>query len=198
MNLRSTYNKIAEDWHKNHQQDDWWVEGTDKFVSFLKTNSIVLDVGCGGGTKTKYLIDKGLNIIGIDFSEKMIEIAKREVPKAEFRVLDLWDIENLKENFDGIFMQTVLLHFPKKEIKDILNRMVKKLKIGGYLYIAVKKIKKGQPEEEIKIENDYGYQYERFFSYFTLGEFKNLLSDLKMKIIHENLSNNWIQIISKK
>jgi hypothetical protein len=29
MDLKSTYNKIAEDWHKNHQQDDWWVEGID-------------------------------------------------------------------------------------------------------------------------------------------------------------------------
>ena len=198
MDLKLTYNKIAEDWHKNHQQDDWWVEGADKFVSFLKTDNIVLDVGCGGGTKTKYLIDKGLNVIGIDFSEKMIEIAKREVPKAEFRVLDLWDIENLKENFDGIFIQAVLLHFPKKEIKDILNKTVKKLKIGGYLYIAVKKIKEGQPEEEIKIENDYGYQYKRFFSYFTPDELRNLLLDLKMKIVYKNVAGCWIQIISRK
>ena len=82
--LKSTYNHIAEDWHKDHKEDTWWVEGTDKFVSFLKYNSLVLDVGCGAGVKSNYLINKGLKIVGLDFSEKMIEIAKREVPKVGF------------------------------------------------------------------------------------------------------------------
>mgnify|MGYP001565077118 FL=1 len=198
MDLKSTYNKIAEDWHKNHQQDDWWIKGTDKFVSFLKPGSIVLDIGCGGGTKAKYLINKGLNVIGIDFSEEMVKISKREIPKTKFLTLDLQNIENLKENFDGIFIQAVLLHFPKKEIKDVLEKIIRKLRDGGYLYIAVKKIKKGQPDEEVKIENDYGYQYKRFFSYFTPDELRNLLLDLKMKIVYKNVAGCWIQIISRK
>ncbi len=198
MDLKSTYNKIAKDWHKNHQQDDWWVEGVDKFISLLKQGSVVLDIGCGGGTKTKYLVNKGLKVFGIDFSEKMIGIAKREVPEADFLTMDLRDVNDLEENFDGIFVQAVLLHFPKKEIRDVLKKIINKLKDGGYLYIAVKETKSGQPEEEIKIENDYGYQYERFFSYFMLEELKNLFFDFKMKVVYENTINGWIQIISRK
>ena len=90
------------------------------------------------------------------------------------------------------------MHFPKKEIKDVLEKIIRKLRDGGYLYIAVKKIKKGQPDEEVKIENDYGHKYKRFFSYFTPDELRNLLLDLKMKIVYKNVAGCWIQIISRK
>jgi len=89
MNLKETYDKIAEDWHSDHKKDDWWIEETDKFISYLSKGDLVLDVGCAGGIKSKYLMQKGLNVVGIDFSEKMIEIAKREFPNGEFLVKDL-------------------------------------------------------------------------------------------------------------
>src|SRR3989338_6066638 len=141
MNLRETYNRIAEEWHKDHQQEDWWVEGTDKFISLLKPGDSVLDVGCGGGTKYAYLVKKGLRVVGIDFSEKMIEIAKREVPEGTFLVLDLGDVDKLDYLFDGIFMQAALLHVPKKEVIGKLEKLTKKLKVGGYLYVGVKERK---------------------------------------------------------
>ncbi|MDD5489924.1 MAG: class I SAM-dependent methyltransferase [Candidatus Moranbacteria bacterium] len=156
MDLKDTYNKIAKDWHKDHSRDEWWVEGTDKFISSLKENDLVLDVGCGAGTKSKYLIGKKIRVIGIDFSEEMIKIAKKEVPAGRFEVLDLDDIESLPELFDGIFMQAVLLHVPKKEVVSKLRKAVKRLKKGGYLYIAVKEKRRDGPEEEIVSENDYG------------------------------------------
>src|SRR3989344_3181442 len=165
MDLRETYNRIAEDWHKDHKQDNWWVEGTNKFVSLLKPNSLVLDAGCGAGNKSKYLIGKGLKV-------------------------------------DGIFMQAVLLHIHKKDAKKTIKKLLDKLKLGGYLYIAVKEKKSGGADEEIKTENDYGYPYERFFSYFTLDEIKNLMKELELEISYENISSfghtRWIQVIGKK
>src|SRR5687767_10527397 len=168
MDIKETYNKIAEEWHKDHQTDDWWRNGTDKFISFLKTEDLVLDVGCGGGTKSKYLIGKGLKVVGIDIAEKMIEIAKREVPQGEFMAMNLTDADKLEYLFDGIFMQAVLLHMPKKDALPILEKMVSKLKKDGYLYIAVKEKMPNGIEEEVKVDNDYGYDYERFFSYYTI------------------------------
>lgn len=202
MDLKQTYNKIAEDWYKDHKQDTWWVDGTNKFVSLLKTGSLVLDVGCGGGFKSQYLIRKGLRVIGIDFSEKMIGIAKRGVPSGTFFVMDMEDIAALQEEFDGIFMQAVLLHVPKKDIKKILNKILNKLKAGGYLYLAVKEKKSNGPEGELKIEADYGYAYERFFSYFKLDEIKEVLQKADFEIIYENVTPSgnarWIQVIGRK
>ena len=41
MDLKSTYNKIAENWDKDHKKDTWWISGTDKFISLLKPGSLV-------------------------------------------------------------------------------------------------------------------------------------------------------------
>ena len=206
MNLKKTYNKIAENWHKDHQTDDWWQEGTDKFISFLKPGSTILDVGCGGGTKSKYLIKKGLKVLGADFSKNLIAIAMREVPEGRFMVIDIYDTDTIQEYFDGIFMQAVLLHIPKRDVENILRKVVQKLNSGGYLYIAVKEKNEGGVDEETKIDNDYGYEYERFFSYFTLEDFKNYFHNVGLEIVYEIVmppsrtarKSNWMQIIGHK
>jgi len=202
VDLKSTYNRIAEDWFKDHHGDTWWIEGTDKLASFLKSGALVLDVGCGAGVKSQYLLDKGLKVVGVDFSEKMIEIAKREVPGATFRVADIKDLSGLKEDFDGILAQAVLLHIPKSEAGDVVKGLRDKLVDGGYLYIAVKQKREGEKEEEVLKENDYGYEYERFFSYFTLSEIKRYVSDVGLGISYENVAlsghTNWIQVICHK
>ena len=202
MNLKETYNHIAEEWHQDHQTDDWWVRGTDKFISFLKSGSLVLDAGCGGGTKSKYLISKGLRVVGVDFSESMIAIARREVPGGTFHVLDLNDVETLEESFDGVFTQAVLLHVPKHRVGEVIKKMVTKLKQGGYLYIAVKEKKSDGPDEEVKTEDDYGYPYERFFSYFTADEIKSYVEDVGLRVVFSEITPSgnvkWIQIIARK
>lgn len=202
MDLRDTYNKIAEDWVKDHNQDTWWQEGTDYFLSQLPGGSKVLDVGCGGGVKTKYIFSKGYKVLGIDFSENMIEIAKRENPGVDFSVVDMYNIDTLPNMFDAIFVQAALLHIPKSRVVEVLTKMKNRLNSGGLLYIAVKGIRDESVQEEIKTENDYGYSYERFFSYFSLEELKKYFSDLDLEVIWDSgkYSNNtnWIQIIGKK
>ncbi|MDO8590163.1 MAG: class I SAM-dependent methyltransferase [bacterium] len=203
MDLKETYNRIAEDWHQDHKPDDWWVEGTDKFISLLNPGDSVLDVGCGSGIESKYLIQKGFDVTGIDFSEKMIEIAKREVPEGKFQTLDLKDIDKLDGVFDAVFMQAVLLHVPKHEAQKVIEKIGDKLKSGGYFYIAVKERRSDRAEEEIVAENDYGYPYERFFSYYTIDEIKKYLMDSGFgRMVYENISpagrTNWIQVIAQK
>jgi len=197
-----TYNRIAEEWHRDHQRDEWWIEGTDTFASFLKPGDLVLDAGCGGGFKSAYLLKKGLKIIGIDASEKMIEIAQRENPTAQFQVLSLQESHKLKEVFAGIFVQASLLHVPKKEALDVVKKLSDKLANGGYLYIAVKNKKENGPNEEIKTETDYGYSYDRFFSYFSIDELKNYLKASGCEVVYENVTpsdnTRWVQVIGKK
>jgi len=202
MDLQSTYNKIAHDWVKDHHADSWWVAGTDAFLSFLPPHASILDVGCGAGEKSKYLASKGYKVTGIDFSEEMISIAKEYVPDASFLVQDIAQPLEFKESFDGVFAQAVLLHIPKKEVVAIINNITKPLIPGGYFYAAVKEIKLGRPEEDILKENDYGYEYERFFSYFTLDEMKQYMQECDMAVVYDNVSTsgktNWIQIVARK
>ncbi|MDP3727453.1 MAG: class I SAM-dependent methyltransferase [bacterium] len=199
---REAYNRIAEDWHRNHRDDTWWVEGTDKFISLLPAGASVLDAGCGGGTKAKYLSEHGIAVTGIDFAENLIAIARAEVPEAKFAVMDMYDLSGLAAEFDGVFAQAVLLHVPKREVPVVLHKLAGKVQPGGLFYIAVKEIKPGQPEEEARIENDYGYEYRRFFSYFILPELEGHIRPLGLEIVHADITpsgnSRWIQLIARK
>jgi len=200
MDLKSTYNKIADDWYKDHKKDTWWQEGTNKFISLLSKGATVLDIGCGAGVKSKYLSDKGLNVTGMDFSEKLIEIAKREVSGVDFVVGDIYELDSYQNKFDAVFAQAVLLHIPKDKIMEVLKKFKNKLNPNGVLYLAMKEVKNGI-ENEVVRENDYGYEYERFFSYFTLPEMKDCIEKLGLKLVWESVAlsgrTTWIQVVAK-
>ncbi len=202
MDLRETYNKIAKDWHHNHYQDDWWHEGVDAFASFLPPHAHIVDMGCGSGHKAKYLVERGFRVTGIDFSEELLAIAAREVPQAAFILSDMRDLSAVQERVDGVLSQASLLHIAKKDAPVVIAHWVEKLKPGGSLYVAVKGIQEGRPEEQSITENDYGYPYERFFSFYSLQEIKKYLTDLGLRIGYEHESaqggSTWIQVIGRK
>lgn len=202
MDLKNTYNKIAKEWHKQHETDTWWVDSTDYFISLIGSGGSVLDVGCGAGTTAKYLTEHEVEVTGVDFSEKMIEIAKEVSPLSKFHVMTFKDAGNIKDTFDGLFMQASLLHVAKSEVKNILTGLSRLLKPGGYFYVAVKERREGQVEEEEKTEIDIGYEYKRFFSYFTRDELERYFVELGMKEVHFATTPSgktiWLQMIFKK
>lgn len=165
MDLKSTYNLIAEDWDRDHLQDDWWIAGTNTFMSFLRPGVHILDAGCAGGIKAEALI-------------------------------------GIKEVFDAVFLQAVLLHFPKKDAPTIIRSLAAKIKPGGYFYIAVKEIRPGGKEEEVVHEEDYGYDYARFFSYYSVDEIEKYLADANFEVVYASVlpagKTNWIQVIGRK
>lgn len=200
--LRDTYDRIADDWARDHEGDTWWRECTEKFVSLLPHGGRVLDAGCGSGQKARFFQDRGMQVLGIDFSERLLEIARRTASGSDFRLLDLRDIRTLPESFDGVFAQASLLHIPKAETFSVIEGMVSRLVPQGHLYIAVKAQRPGHPAEEIVTENDYGYDYRRFFSYYTLDEMRAHVDRSGLSLVHaapEAPSHGgWMQIIARK
>ena len=80
--------------------------------------------------------------------------------------------------------------------------MVSRLVPQGLLYIAVKAQRPGNPEEEIVTENDYGYDYDRFFSYYTMDDLRAYVDRLGLSLVHAEASQTpsqgaWIQIIAR-
>lgn len=202
MNLKDTYNKIADDWVRDHDHDTWWQEGTNHFLSLLAPGARVLDVGCAGGIKTNYIAEHGFDATGIDFSEKMIVLARERYPAVGFAVLDMYDVGVLTETYDGVFMQATLLHVRKADVMKVLRSICMVLVPGGLLYIAVKVVREDGVEEAVKTENDYGYPYERFFCYYTLDELKEYFKQLGLEVVWDDVSESgqskWLQIIGRR
>ena len=202
--LKTTYNRIAEDWAREHHNyfEQWWIPITKQFASLFQKGNIILDVGCGPGIFSRALEALGLHVIGVDFSERMIGIARRNSPRGNFFIMDARSIGIMNVHFDGIFANALLLHFSKKEIREMLYILRENLRPGGYAYFGVKERKPGQAEEEVKHEEDYGYAYERPFSYFSLDELRGLLEELRFVIVYRKFlttgNTRWIQIIARK
>lgn len=125
---QQTYNKIAEDWYRDHHDDDWWMVGTDHLVSLLPKGASVLDVGCGCSWKARYLHERGFVVTGIDYSEGLLALAERENPGPEFLLMDMREVVKLNRKFDCIFAQASLLHIPRAEIGSMIKSLCEVLK----------------------------------------------------------------------
>lgn len=200
--IKETYDRIADDWDNTYADTMWWVDGKDAFISFLKPTESVLDVGCGSGKQAIEFKQAGLKVTGFDISPRMIALAQKNVPPGKFLVMDMENMEFGQEKFDGIYVQAALLHLRKKSVKTVFKNLVNYLKKDGYIYVAVKQQREAGPEEEIKVDNDFGYEFERFFSYFTPQEIKGLFSENNLTPVWEEIKHSgrshWIQCIGKK
>ncbi len=200
--LSATYDRIAEDWWKDHLDDEWSVASAKKFAALLPMHAMVLDVGCGPGIKAKLLGMHGARVTGIDFSAGMIAIAKRQCSDAEFMVVDGFDVPTLGKKFDGIFAQAVLLHIPKNRAIEFLGALQQGLRSGGLLYLAVKEPRADQRQEQVVEESDYGYDYARFFSYFTEKEILDYAKKLGLQTVDCHVTadsdTRWIEFVGRR
>lgn len=60
----------------------------------------VLSIGCGSGLDARYLKDSGAaQVTGVDISEGLIEIAKKENQDIDFQVMDMEKLDFPDESF---------------------------------------------------------------------------------------------------
>lgn len=97
----------------------------------------ILELGCGTGKNTQFLLEVGESIIAFDFSKEMLEKAKQKISseKVTFKEQDLshdWGLE--ANSFDLICCSLVLEHL--EEINSIFEKSTNVLKANGKFYVS--------------------------------------------------------------
>ncbi|HVD30173.1 MAG TPA: class I SAM-dependent methyltransferase [Methylomirabilota bacterium] len=120
-------------------------EGTDQYTRWvddlsqlLRPRARVLDLGCGAGVPaTKLLIEKGFEVLGLDISGVQIERARRLVSGANFEQADMVTWEHEPASFDAVVSFYALIHVPLGDQRNLLPKIRRWLRPGGYLLAIV-------------------------------------------------------------
>lgn len=144
-NVLDVFNTTAEK-YVEYFGDDWeFINEINSFINLIIPNGKVLDLGCGSGYISKYMADKNLQPVGIDFSEKMIEIAKKKYPEIPFLKMDIANVDKIFEEntFDGLLAIYILYFIPKEQMDSVLESLSRILKDGAQFFMVIQ-IGKGE------------------------------------------------------
>jgi SAM-dependent methyltransferase len=107
-----------------------------RFTDRLPAGAKILDAGCGSGRDSRAFRDGGFEVVSIDASQGMADEAFHRLG-VEVRVMKFQDMDFAAE-FDGVWASASLLHVPRSELSDTLDRIAAALKPGGILYMSFK------------------------------------------------------------
>lgn len=167
------YNDTAEHWADKFYGDDAIVPYLRSYLGLFDHSPKVLDLGCGSGYDSRILKNLGAYVMGIDFSENSIAVAKEKNPDIPFYVRDALLPYSDLGKFDGIVCIAVIMHFTAGQLKTAFKNMAAVIKHNGYLLLC---FREGVGEQETTIYD--GVEYGRNFIRHTRESILNAMNGL--------------------
>lgn len=140
LEIRNMFDKISEKYDFMNRIISF---GLNEYVKTqaikalnIKPNSKVLDLCCGSGDLGKIIkkLQPSCDVIGVDFSQNMIELASKKNPNITYRQMDVTSLAFEKNSFDYIVMGFGLRNIPQKN--KALEEIYRTLKTEGqFLHI---------------------------------------------------------------
>jgi SAM-dependent methyltransferase len=194
-----TWNKLASLYEEKFMDLDLYNESYDIFCGLLPTkNAKILELGCGPGNITKYLLSKRPDFIidGTDIAPNMIELAKKNNPSVNFRVMDCRAINEITDSFDGIVCGFIIPYLSPTELNQLIINAIGLLNKDGIIYLS---FVEGDPNKSgFKTASTGDRSY---FFYHELEIIKKQLLNLNFEIknlvnVNYKTSNNEIEVHS--
>ena len=114
----------------------------DEVARLLAGRKTIVDVGCGTGRTSAFLAERGFDVVGIDSSAAMIDVARERTETATFAVGDLF-VWRPPAPVDGIVCRGVLNELTQDvDRQQGINSLWEMLRPGGLLVLSVREIEK--------------------------------------------------------
>jgi SAM-dependent methyltransferase len=206
--MQNSYDYIADKWHANTRNQNYVarvLDYVDRVLAGLPAGSRVLDLGCGTGNPiARHVVQKGFQLVGVDQSSKMLEIARREVPRGEFIHADMVKVE-FGEALAAIIAWDSAFHVERKHHAALYRKLAHSLVTGGRLLLSV-----GGSGSDATTSNDsssegitsemFGHTF--FYSAYDPKVARKLLEDAGFEIelweIDDPSSRGHIAVIARK
>jgi SAM-dependent methyltransferase len=138
--VRTSYDRVADNYVEMNLGDittyPWLRTTIDGFAAAVHGLGPVLDVGCGPGTVTAYLAERGLDVSGVDLSARMIDHARRLHPDQRFAVASATDLNLADSSLGGILGWWSLFNLPRHILPPVLKSFARALVPGGHFIIG--------------------------------------------------------------
>jgi 2-polyprenyl-3-methyl-5-hydroxy-6-metoxy-1,4-benzoquinol methylase len=182
-------------WSKNYTSAiEFIIEEVNKNKEILS----IADVGCGDGRVTRELSLElsHLDVTGIDYSTKAINLAKSLNPGIKFHNIDIIN-ETMGLKFDAITLIEVFEHIPVDLCHEFVSSLSKILNEKGVVYLTV-------PHKNVPLSDKHEQHFDlkKLTTYY--GEFFEVRdvtyiqkSPFLLKIINKLLSNSFFIITSR-
>jgi SAM-dependent methyltransferase len=134
------YRDKADDWVRDRGATLYCGEGgvdetiwLDRFAADLSAGATILDVGCGSGWPIgAALLERGLQVMGVDASPGLIAHAQATVP------MGVWSVGDMRESlppgpFDGVLAWHSLFHLSPDDQSKVLPKLAACVAEGGRL-----------------------------------------------------------------
>jgi len=175
------YDKIAEEYSKNFDSIDSESDLVflNTFLSHLKQNSYIVDIGCGTGFSVGYFVKKGMRAEGSDLSSGMIAIAKRNYPSISFSVADMRVFSPLQKA-DAVWAGYSLFHFEQEDFEKTIKQIRTYLKPDGIFGLVMQ-----EGEGELERDEPFLPGEKIYLHLYTEEQLKTILQKFGFEIIEK-------------
>ncbi len=158
----------------------------DRLTTDLGPQALILDAGCGSaGQYTEYL-SRSARAIGIDFSSRSIDEARKSHPALDFRVMNMRALDCTNGELNGIAAVASLVHFEKAEVPGVLAEFRRVLDPKGRMFVNIKGLRADRPVEGMETDERGGHQIVRNFSRYTPEEFAQMLTTNGFNVLDQS------------
>lgn len=188
------YNDSAEMWANNWYNNDTLLPFLNKLLKYLnKDTPRILDLCCGAGYESMRLKNLGAKVVGIDLSDKSLEIAKQKNPDINFYKRDMLDSYVDLGNFDGITCIAGIVHLQDMQLELAFKNMYEVLNNNGYLLLVFRE------GSGIKETTEYNNEiYNRNFVYHSKEELDKYIHNYFDFVEDVKSNDDWKYYIYKK
>jgi len=166
--IEAMYDELAGEWSqafaREHDKKPKDQEVLLRFARELEGRGPVWDFACGPGNTTKYLRDAGLEISGLDLSEKMIGQAQKSHPGIHFRKGNILDLDFEDDSIAGVVAFYAIVHFSKEQVRTMFEEVFRVLVPEGIFLLT---FHVGQ--DTIHLDEFFGKKIDIDFMFFTSG-----------------------------
>jgi 2-polyprenyl-3-methyl-5-hydroxy-6-metoxy-1,4-benzoquinol methylase len=137
MNVRQAYNVWASQYDTNDNKTrDLEAKSLREILHAINVDRC-LEIGCGTGKNTQWLVEKAKHVTAVDLSEEMLAKAKARInsDRVTFRQADLATEWVFAEGlYNLVVFSLVLEHI--EHLEPVVEKVAHVLQPGGYMYIG--------------------------------------------------------------